>query len=68
MTSINRSTMVHAAQERKRDPIPKITKAKRTGGVAGVVIELLSSKCMILSPTTSTTKIIKIKNKFLLLF
>jgi hypothetical protein len=37
------------------DPIPKITKAKRTGGVVQVA-EHLSNKCKALSSNSSTTQ------------
>jgi hypothetical protein len=43
------------SQAKSEDPISKITKVKRAGGMAQMV-ESLPSKCMALSSNTSTVK------------
>jgi hypothetical protein len=47
--------MVQTSLGKKRDPISKITRAKRAGGVAQVV-EPLPSKCKALSSNPKTKK------------
>jgi hypothetical protein len=47
--------VVQASLGKKGDPVSKITRVKRAGGMAKVV-EYLSSKCEVLSSNPSTTK------------
>jgi hypothetical protein len=54
--------MVQTSLGKKRDPISKITRAKRAGGVAQVV-EPLPSKCKALSSNPKTKKKKKKKKK-----
>jgi hypothetical protein len=50
--------MVQVSLSKKQDPISKITRAKRTGGVAQIEERLLC-KCEALSSKPTTTKINK---------
>jgi hypothetical protein len=57
--------MVQASLGRKQDPISKITKAERTGGVQ--VVEHLPNKCkaLHLNPSTAKNKNKKSKSELL---
>jgi hypothetical protein len=61
--SINRRIKVPAGPDKKQDPIPKITKAKRAVGVAQVV-KCLPSKQEALTAIPSSTRRKKKRKEF----